>query len=497
MDTPEHEQAEEPFEVEFADLDRPGNARHSRSVWPIGPLLGWQHSLTRRDFRLARALGMLALVLLLLLLSLPTGLTLFFVVKPSLHPIKLPPRPVQIRPSLVILPQQDGFACLVDTTWSPDSKRIAFLGYQHDCAQGTAVYEPGLMMVHDARSGKLVERLWPDSTILHALRMRLPRAHGVPVIYYDMLLWSPDGQRVALTFSVVLTPEGATPLFDGVLLADEDGGHAQVLLQPQQDSSQYTEWDLERGELRAVPPSPSIASSSFITVPPALAYRWAADGTLIPETRLTGTTAPSPPPLGPVGNPDGGTSFTIWQPGWAELTTEASANGPVHLPGVYSWNTVFRAWSPDGRYLVYPLALASRLEPTGQPLPSHQALVDFQLEQVPLLPVRDAAFQRVLEALPQILIDSNTMMVAWRLDGRMLAAYNADEKTLGLYDCTSGNQLASLLLPTSYGSLSSSNWLGGSYLNAEPNFIMSWSPDGSQLLLLDWQLGATLWSTKQ
>ncbi len=484
MDTPEHEQAEEPFEVEFADLDRPGTARHSRSVWPTGPLLGWPHSLNRRHWRLARALGILALVLLMLLLSLRTGLTLFFVVKPSLHPIKLPPRPVQIRPSRVNLPQQDGFACLADTAWSPDSKRIAFLGYQHDCAQGTAVYEPGLVMVHDARSGKLVARLWPDSTILHALRVRFPWAHGVPVIYYDMLLWSPDGQRVALTFSVVFTPEGATPLFDGVLLADEDGGHAQVLLQPQQDSSQYTEWDLKRGELRAVPPSPSISSSSFITVPPALAYRWGADGTLIPETRLTSTTAPSPPPLGSVGNPDGGTSFTIWQPGWAELTTEASANGPVHLPGVYSWNTVFRAWSPDGRYLVYPIALASRLEPTGQPLPSHQALVDFQLEQVPLLPVRDAAFQRILEALPQILIDSNTMMVAWRLDGRLLAAYNADEKTLGLYDCTSGNQLASLLLPTSHGSLSGSNF-------------MSWSPDGSQLLLLDWQLGATLWSTKE
>jgi len=420
----------------------------------------------------------------MLLLGLRTGLMLFFVVKPSLHPLKLPPRPVQIKPSRVILPQQDGFACLADTAWSPDSKRIAFLGYQHDCAQGTAVYEPGQVMVHDARSGKLVEQLRPDSTILHALRVRFPWAHGVPVIYYDMFLWSPDGQRVALAFSVVFTPEGATPLFDGVLLADEDGGHAQILLQPQQDSSPYIEWDLERGELEAVPPSPSISSSSFITVPPALAYRWGAVGTLIPETRLTSTTAPSSPPLGPVGNPDGGTSFTIWQPGWAELTTEAPANGRVHLPGVYTWNTTFWTWSPDGRYLVDPIALASRLEPTGRPLPSHQALVDFQLEQVPLLPVRDAAFQRILEALPQILISSNTMMVAWRLDGRMLAAYNADEKTLGLYDCTSGNQLASLLLPTGQGYLSGSNF-------------MSWSPDGSQLLLLDRQSGATLWSTKE
>ena len=34
-------------------------------------------------------------------------------------------------------------------------------------------------------------------------------------------------------------------------------------------------------------------------------------------------------PLGPIGNADGGTSFSIWQAGWADLTTQ-NGNGPSY-----------------------------------------------------------------------------------------------------------------------------------------------------------------------
>lgn len=92
-------------------------------------------------------------------------------------------------------------------------------------------------------------------------------------------------------------------------------------------------------------------------------------------------------PPGPIGNADGGTSFSIWQAGWADLTTQ-NGNGPSHVSGVYTWSTYFAAWSPDGHYLAQVLYLAGRLSVPGQPSVSHQTLVDFQMERFPLLPVQ-------------------------------------------------------------------------------------------------------------
>src|SRR5262249_24018790 len=144
----------EDFGVEFSDLEQPEDA--GKSCWLARALLDWQRTSRRRRLGLVSALGMSLLVVLVILLGLNKGLAALFLARPL-------PRaatgPLKIKPTVQILPQQDGFACIMDAAWSPDSKRIALLGYQQDCPQNDRVYRPGLEMVYDAYSGRVEERV--------------------------------------------------------------------------------------------------------------------------------------------------------------------------------------------------------------------------------------------------------------------------------------------------------------------------------------------------
>ena len=482
MDTSKDKEQEE-FEVEISDLTQPGNVSNSKSSRFARALPGWQRTTRRRRLAVFSALGLSLLVVLVILLGLARGFAALFPTRSLPRAVVSTPGPQEIRPAVHIFPQQVGFACVTDATWSPDSKQIALLGYQRNCPQNDQMYMPGLVTVYDAYSGKLLERLSPDNAILHALSGSYPREHTAAVIYYDAILWSPGGQLLTLLFSVIDGPDVNASRFDGVLLSDVDSGHTQVLLQRDKTSSfHYVEWDLEYAKLVPTAPAPSTAPlfPFLITVSPAYTYSWGKDGMLIPQTWLTNSVLPSILLPGPVGNPSGDSSFTIWQPGRVEYTTQAE-NGSTQAVGIISWDTVFAAWSPDDRYLAYPIVMAGLLEPSSE----HgfaQTLKKLQLDAVPLLSVRDSAMQHILESLPKV-NPIESAMVSWRFDGRVLAAYSSDVVTLGLYDCTSGKELASLQIPKTYrGPLSGSSW-------------MRWSPDGSQLFLLDRVLGLTVWKT--
>src|SRR5712691_6070176 len=351
------EHADRDAEGKQSHVDQPAASRKDRSLWqfPRRKRLWWQ----------AGGLGLLLLVLLVIMLSFNGG---FF----SLTTSRLHTNPSARHSPPFPAAQYSDFACLMDTTWSPDSKQVAVLGYRQDCAKDKA--EPGLVALYDARSAKPVGQVQPDGPILRALK---PRSSGHAVVYYHTILWSPDGGRLGITFVVAL-PETA---LDGVLLIDTHGTHAQVLLQPEMNYS-YLVWDLEDGQPAQLAKVPPLSSAWMTNTVPALTYRWGANGTLIPGTKLSSTTASPAPPLGPIGNADGGASFSIWQAGWADLTTQ-NGNGPSHVPGVYTWSTYFAAWSPDGRYLAQVLSLAGRLSVPGQPPVSHQTLVNFQMERLP------------------------------------------------------------------------------------------------------------------
>jgi len=157
------------------------------------------------------------------------------------------------------------------------------------------------------------------------------------------------------------------------------------------------------------------------------------------------------------------------------------------VPGVYTWSTYFAAWSPDGRYLAQVLYLAGRLSVPGQPPVSHQTLVDFQMERLPLLPVRDLGLKQILQTF---LVSAGPagpsgVAVSWRPDGRVVAA-NDTGSSVDLYDAATGRHLVSLRAP-----------LGASYLYGLV-VAVRWSPDGSHLLIAGSEWGpATLWGPGQ
>jgi dipeptidyl aminopeptidase/acylaminoacyl peptidase len=449
-------------------------------------LLGWQRAARRRRWGLFVAFGMILLVVLVVLLSLDKGVTALFIKRSSPRVVGNTPGLLHLQSSVHILPQRDGFACVVDATWSPDSKQIALLGYQQDCPENDRVYKPGLMTVYDAHAGRLLGRFSPDNAILRALRIKYSGETTAPEIDYNAILWSPDGRLLTVLFTVVNGSDVNAAHFEGVLLSEVRNGHSQVLLQREQASFlHYVEWDLESGKLLPAVPAPAVSPlfPFFINVSPAYTYRWRGDGTLIPETLLTNSVLSSNSVRlpGAVGNPIGDASFTIWQPGRIVYTTQTES-GSMNVVGLSSWTTIFTAWSPDGRYLAYPIAMAGLFEPSKEQSLG-QTLKDPRLDSVPLLAVRDIAMQHILELMPKLSPIESTM-VSWRFDGRMLAAYGSGVNELGLYDSRTGIELASLELPTFIGGpLSGSSW-------------MRWSPDGSQLFLLDRRMGIVVWKTR-
>ncbi len=480
----EQKQAGEDSGVEITDLAQSRDARNSEPFWLKHRLLALQRIAKRRRWRLFGAFGMILLVVLVVLLGLDKGVTALFLARQSPRAVGSAPGPLKHQLSVQILPQRDGFACVVDATWSPDSKQIVLLGYKQDCPQNDRVYKPGLVTVYDARSGRLLEQLSPDDAVLRALRPNYAVESTLPEIDYNAILWSPDGRLLTVLFRVINGSDVNAARFDGVLLSNLKSGLSQVLLQREQNSFlSYVEWDLESGKLLPTVLAPAISPlfPFFINVSPAYTYRWGRDGALIPETLLANSVLSSNSIRlpGAVGNPVGDASFTIWQPGRIVYTSQTES-GSMNVVGLMSWTTIFTAWSPDGRYLAYPIAMAGLFEPSKQQS-FGQTLKNLQLDSVPLLAVRDAALQRILELLPKVNPIESTM-ISWRFDGRVLAAYGSEADELGLYDSTTGKELASLQLPAFIdGPLSGSSW-------------MRWSPDGSRLFLLDRRMGIAVWS---
>jgi hypothetical protein len=227
---------------------------------------------------------------------------------------------------------------------------------------------------------------------------------------------------------------------------------------------------MENALPRSVPFTPPPSAFSFMPLSPALAYHWGANGTLVPETLLTDTGVPVAPAPGPVGNPIGDPSFTLWQPGSVNVTAMADSSR------LYSWSTILAAWSPDGRYLVDGMTLFGLLKPPGRRFPSSYTLILTRMDQVPLLPARDKALLKV--------VDTATAL-AWSPNGHVLAADHAG-KSVDLYDCRTGDRLASLALHDK------------GVASSTAAILLRWSPDGSRLLVSNLVWGMiTLWELPQ
>ncbi len=374
--------------------------------------------------------------------------------------------------------QQDGLACTINAAWSPDSKRVAVLGYSHNCTLDH--YEASLVNIYDASTHKRLTQIRPDQAIISTFTKLHPGIKDKPVILYNHVSWSPDGSEMALTYFLSLLPNPAVPVMIGILLIKEHGEQI-VLLRPLSKNDApnvHITWDLERGvSFQGNKPFPPFPPYLGFDLAPASAYYWQNDG-LLADNPLADKGGQLRNQVSPIGNPIGGPFFTLWQSGRV-TGNPAAENGK----GSYMWQTSFVAWSPDGRYYT-DIYTGAQLLPIGQS--SNQQSPGKQgSNQIPTLIMHDRALEQLILLYAIVHKPFTLPILSWRPDGRVLAVYNNGQ--INLYDCVSGKRIRSLSPrnPTPVGLL-------------EGTDTMSWSPNGKYLLLSSSIWGVmTLWGPDQ
>lgn len=426
------------------------------------------------------------------------------------HPAPPAHSPHPAAPDTVNIPILSyGTACPSAIAWSSDGKHVAVVGYMYACPSAFPTnyqYEPGIVSVYDTATGNLVYTFQPDMPVQRApgvISTTSPADTSSQIVSYSDVLWSPDGKKLVLrfavgTYSTVQASFGATVKNQGSVtgleVVNADGSQPRVITYNAHGSDYGAlRWDLTAG--RATPiSSPLSGQPVHSSTALASSYSWSSDDTLQPGTPLTnGATATLP--LGPIGNPDGGSSFSIWQPGTATYQNEAFIiNQAVpEDPGAYRYSADILAWSPDGRYIFDSVVLDGLVQPQGRQAPSAKALRDLGLDTAPHLPMHDAGMEQAFESLPTNGSGVVSLSLAWRPDGRVLAAQtpsqdpsHASDTTVTFYDSGSGAKLATLTLASN---------VQNSDEGTTGNSALAWSPDGLHLLALDAQSGAiTIWS---
>ncbi len=477
--------------IEIVDLDDAGSDLTKREPKKVAQVkqavVTWQHALTKKRVRGTSAIMFVVLVVLILALNFHTSLVARLLPAASSPVEKLPP-PLKIMPSLLIAQQKDGYVCTDGGAWSPDSRFIAIVGYTQCSNTDIQLYSGTVIHIYDAASGKSVAALHPDQKVLSALQAEFPQQRETPSLEHRSLLWSPDGTHIALTLGITYKNGNIYTYATGVWLSDIGGKDAHVLLDKHIQSSAnylflYTEWDVQHNQ---VTDSHVINGASYgdsASIPTAAAYQWGTHGDLLPQGDYTTATPPRQATPGAVGNPVGGKSFTVWQSASVELTKQGpSADSMISGPGVYLWSSYFCAWSPDGRYLIDAVIITARMEPVGLPKPTQRDLATLQMNDLPLMPVRDIALRAVLLSFAGK-SDSRQdfAFVSWSPGGRALAVQPSSWPRFGrsvdVYQSSTGYRRAVLSMPFLPAPTSGQNGF------FQVGF--SWSPDGSMILAQD------------
>ncbi len=487
---------EDDLDVEIVDLDalddiEAGSNKAYIPSWSVEPVLRWQRAFNRKHWRAISITCSVVLVCLVLFLNLHVALALLTNARNSIASrlIKPPPilseklpMPVNIAPALVIPLARVGFTCITSEAWSPDSASVALLGYSSGCEYDSdnAV---GLATIQDARTGQRLLQLQPDVLISKAFYAQYSAIHDVLVLYYQTVSWSPNNKQLAVLFDAHTKSQIGGAGFSGLLLFNQEQRRTQVLIQQRESAdsyqigvSSYTEWDTKLGEILPTPVVENIDPFVFNSnIPAAEEYTWNNNGTLIPQTHKTVHSST-------IGNTNGGSSFTVWQPGGVELIKQDQSGVISFKPGIFVWDVGFVTWSPDGRYLINGAFLVARLEPPGHPRPNHKTLVTFHMEDLPVLPIRDAALLSVLKLLSsaQMVGALYHMNVAWSPNGRLMGMTTYEQAKKNLYSSMHGYPVASLQAPkTTPPNVQSSHqgYYSFSYVD--------WSPDSTHILAQD------------
>ena len=407
---------------------------------------------------------------------------------------------------MAIVPSLHGLACLQDAAWSPNAQQVAALGYSDQCPNddpSSYNYQSGVLQIYSAATGQLVHTLLPDATVLGLPGIPSPPSSiqpasanadtSKPVLDYTHVLWSPDGNQLALTFVILRWNTAGTittPAFAGLVLVNADGTNERAALL-NETSQQYSalRWDTTTLGWNVI--AVQRGFGDFVSMPLGTSYSWTSGGRLMPSGMLTSPSSPT----SPVGNPDGGNAFTIWQPSILQLFPEPGS------PYIYTSYTAFLAWSPDGRYLIDSVSLRGIVHPVGEPAPAPGELnLLLGQQNAPTMLIRDPAQQDLYVALTASSNSTDGASaddIAWSPNGRVLAGMpdivssietsgSSDSAPVTLYNSSTGKAVRTLQ-PQSFSRISANS-------NAGSNSLLRWSADGSHLLVYSDQLGTiTIW----
>lgn len=466
--------------------DDPGEAELEISVSSLRPVdrppgHRLHHFDERFWYRLYRFGGPIALAALLI-----TGVAVW--IRPTLPS---PPRPLPHPDPLSLYADAAGLSCIHGAAWSPDSARIAMIG------SSACNKDDEKLVIFDARTGfhLSVLALYPPvimKVVPPAVRQD-PQALAQVIVDYSQPLWSPDGRSIAVSYFAFQAASSNSGKWLGIVVVTVATGNMRVLVAPPVERlvsspgasnvDAIQRWDLAQG------------TAAGLSVLPALSYRWASDGSLTASDLVLTSPDASPPAArgGPVGNPIGGSSFTLWQSG--SVVYGVAGGCRLGAPTPYSSADYYLlalhtpAWSPDGRYLLPSVFAQGRLPlpppppgatPTPQNLgpPLAGSCSDYgPPSQWPLLPLRDAGLQA---ALLLVAISSQPFITfTWRPDGQRLAVAPLETKNgtpaLTIYDTRTGRVRAQF---------SADELVPFKAQGETPFSVMTWSPDGQRLLVV-------------
>lgn len=386
--------------------------------------------------------------------------------------------------------------CPSGAAFSPDGAELAVIGTTDSCHAspfGFSDFNGHVLALFDAHLGTLQRTIPLDSLV--GYDPYAPRAaQRIRAIRFVSLGWSPEGKSIAVayaTFGASSTITFETVVDSGLLLIDTTTGVATTIhgdagfFSPTGTTTGYPVWNLGQHVV-----SPAAATEAGLT------YTWTSDGQIRPVAPV------SPRPLNrlpvsagaryPVGEPDGDSTFTLWQPGVLLGPGVLNAGS-----GRDAFLTAFSSWSVNGTYATLMLAGAAVAAPApGQPdvasisggsppaLPLPAAL--------PAVPARDAALTAVATEIGA----TGWSLVAWNPLGSLLASVNCGGKSgplLEVRDTETGNVLGTAQVPLPAGEPGCRDFNAPETLGdyPAPDELLLWSPDGHTLLVCD-ERGSTL-----
>lgn len=382
--------------------------------------------------------------------------------------------------------------CPSGAAFSSDGAELAVIGSTRSChaaPYGESSFNGHVLALYDAHLGTLQRTIRLDPLV--GVEPYAPRAaQRIAAIRYVGLGWGPGNRKFAVAYSTFDSADDVS--FEhvsgsGLLLIDTTSGAAEVtrgdagFFSPTGAATGYPVWNLDQHTVSA--PAASAAG---------LTYSWTTSGAVQPVTPLENRPLSQLPVSAgakyPIGEPDGDSTFTIWQPG--VLLGPGIVNAG---PGRDAFVTAFPTWPVNGAFAT--LMLAGAAIPASAPDTSQASVAQSPFDappEVPLpaalppVPARDAALASVTAEIGV----AGWALVAWNPAGSLLASINCGDPhgpTLEVRSTATGDIVGTARVPLPGGDPGCRDFSAPETLGVypAPDEVLRWSPDGRTLLVAD------------